>query len=309
MKPVFPFLLAALLGSISITQCDQTEPADWVDIPDAAFLNALIDAGVDQDGDGRISVEEAETTRSMEIWSSGVSDLKGIEAFINLDSLVLQMNPLHQLDISKNNTLKYLVCIGCELSELDLSRNAALRYLDCSGSLAMDNYLTMLDLSGNPVLEYLCCAENEINSLDLSNNTILKELDCGRNQLESLDVSHNVELTKLLCNNNQLTGLDVSQNTALTTLITCGNRLTALDVSTNTSLMKLGVDNMPTLFQVCVWTIPFPPPGMVVLSGFSPNLYFTTDCQIEETWNHVDPRREESAGNSPADRWQNGRRN
>ncbi len=35
---------------------------------------------------------------------------------------------------------------------------------------------------------------------------------------------------------------------------------------------------MPSLGQVCVWDIPFPPAGVDVDTTDSPNVYFTTDC-------------------------------
>ncbi len=34
---------------------------------------------------------------------------------------------------------------------------------------------------------------------------------------------------------------------------------------------------MPTLYQVCVWELPFPPEGVDVDMTDSPNVYFTTD--------------------------------
>jgi len=37
---------------------------------------------------------------------------------------------------------------------------------------------------------------------------------------------------------------------------------------------------MPTLEEVCVWTMPFPPEGFKLCADGSPNTYFTTDCSI-----------------------------
>jgi hypothetical protein len=96
--------------------------------------------------------------------------------------------------------------------------------------------------------------------------------------LEEIDLSQNVGLTKLVCNNNLFTSLDLSANTGLTHMISCGNRLNSLDISMLTALTRVGYDNMPMLSEVCVWTLPFPPPGLAVLSEFSPNLVYTTSC-------------------------------
>ncbi|MDF1574100.1 MAG: hypothetical protein P1P86_02780 [Bacteroidales bacterium] len=51
-----------------------------------------------------------------------------------------------------------------------------------------------------------------------------------------------------------------------------------LNLSNNSLLTKIGVDNMPMLTGICVWTLPFPPEGVVVLQGYSPNINFTTAC-------------------------------
>jgi hypothetical protein len=41
----------------------------------------------------------------------------------------------------------------------------------------------------------------------------------------------------------------------------------------------LSIGGMPSLNQVCVWTLPFPPSGVDVYTDGSPNVYFTTDCK------------------------------
>jgi hypothetical protein len=70
-------------------------------------------------------------------------------------------------------------------------------------------------------------------------------------------------LLLLKCGGNQLSRLDISNNPGL--------RLTTWETT-------LDIRNMPTLYKVCVWTIPFPPEGMQVDSTGSPNVYFTTEC-------------------------------
>lgn len=280
MIPSFQRLLPLIAVTLILNQCERGSQEELVPIPDPYFLEALIQLGVDKDKDGQISVPEAESTLSLLLSTSRISDLTGLEAFINLDSLKIEMNPLDGLDIRYNTLLRYLECTGCELSSLDLSHNPELRHLDCSGGASMSNRLTALDLSKNPALEYLDCAENRITSLDLTKNKNLTLLSCGRNQLLTLDVSANPGLIQLMCNNNLLKTLDVSSNQSLQKLITCGNQLLKLNVSSNSKLKVLGVDNMSTLTEVCVWTSPFPPEGVVVLEEFSPKVYFTSNCTL-----------------------------
>ena len=54
---------------------------------DYNFLNTLIKAGVDTDGDGSVSLSEAGAVKSLNISGKQISDLKGIESFVNLEKL------------------------------------------------------------------------------------------------------------------------------------------------------------------------------------------------------------------------------
>jgi len=211
--------------------CENSTPEAFVHIPDEAFLDGLIASGIDQNGDDLISYQEAEATKVIVLPPSGIQDLTGLEAFINLDSLTITLNPL---------------------KGIDLSSNTALRYLEITSS--------------------------ELTSLDLSDNRLLEVLICGRNSLTELDLSNNQALLTMICNNNLLTSLDLSAISSLCKMISCGNQLTRLDISKHSALRLIGVDNMPMLTEVCVWTLPFPPEGVTVLQGFSPNITYTSTC-------------------------------
>ena len=82
----------------------------------------------------------------------------------------------------------------------------------------------------------------------------------------------------MLCDRNELSTLDVSNNIALTFVLCFSNQLTTLDVSVCTALETLNLHDMPSLYEVCVWEMPFPPTGVEVDTTGSPNVYFTTDC-------------------------------
>ncbi len=267
-----------VLFQLVVYQCTQAEAEDLVEIADPNFLNALLNAGVDSNGDGQISESEAAAVTSIRLPSSGIRTISGIAAFLNLDTLVADVNPIESPDLSENLTLRSLSLAGCGLETLDISKNTNLKYLDCSGNIGLDNFLVSLDLSGNPLLETLLCEGNELSALDISQNPMLQKLACSRNRIEELELSANGALTELSCKNNWLSSLDLSHNTALVTMVCCGNRLSSLDISGNTALKLIGVDNMSTMEEVCVWTLPFPPEGVKVLMGFSPNVFFTTQC-------------------------------
>jgi hypothetical protein len=194
-------------------------------------------------------------------------------------------NQLTSLDVSNNTALEDLICFNNQLTSLDLSNNIALSYLYCSY-----NQLTSLDITNNIVLVWLNCNYNQLTSLDVTNNIALSYLYCSNNRLTSLDVSGCNALVCLDCTADQLTRLDVSNNTALEDLNCSYNQLTSLDISKNVKLLPyidspaigvfLNLSYMPTLYEVCVWKMPFPPAGKddLIDTAGSPNVYFTTDC-------------------------------
>jgi len=244
--PVFIFSLALLC-----IQCEKEhDPNDPIDIPDQHFFNALIEDGVDINGDGRISYGEAEMVTTIYLDPDSASkskgkilSLEGIEAFINLDTLHFCSNQIKELDVSANTELRVLVCWNDDDND----------------------QLERLNVSKNNKLEQLSIPGNKLTELDVSNNPSLHKLSCGYNQIMNLVVSNCINLAVLECSNNQLSSLDISDNKDLGT-------------SYNPALI---LRDMPSLTEVCVWTLPFPPTGFY---GFeidttgSPNVYFTTDC-------------------------------
>ncbi len=228
MKTLFLWMMVLTIAYVS--------KAQNVNIPDANFKNALISAGIDTSGDGEISYAEAEAITNLSVFGKHISDMTGIEAFINLDSLDCRVNQYTNLDVSNNTTLVKLLC-GSNLgfTSLDVTNCTALKYLNCDTS-----QLTSLDVSGNTALTELYCSENYgLISLDVSNNTNLSVLSCFNVPLTSLDVSNNTSLTYLNCSYDQLSSLDVSNNVALTFLACSYDLISSLDVSNNTALMVL----------------------------------------------------------------------
>jgi Leucine-rich repeat (LRR) protein/PKD repeat protein len=210
--------------------------AQIVHIPDANFKATLVANGeINTNGDDEIQVSEAEAYNgTIAEEDKDITDLTGLEAFVNLTGLDCGRNQVTSLNVSANTALESLRCDGNELTSLVIGANTALTYLDCSG-----NQLTSLDVSANTALTYFDCSRNQLTSLDVSGNTILISLSCSSNKLTGLNVSANTLLTFLNCDSNQLTSLDVSANTALA-FISCGyNQLTGLDVSANTALTYL----------------------------------------------------------------------
>ena len=211
---------------------------------DTSFLLALLQEGVDTNGDSQINPEEAEAVNYLNVAAYEITDMAGIENFFNLDTLICGDNHFASLDVSSLSTLKYL---------------------DCSGFLYINlTPLQMLNLSGCTGLTYLNCSSSKLTSLDLSSCTALTWLDCSFNRLTYLDLRANTGLEYLNCSANQLHCLDLRNNS----LIGSGNR----------DNIQLDLGFMPALTEVCVWATPFPTPGMKINISGSTNLYFTENC-------------------------------
>ena len=201
--------------------------AQIVDIPDAWFKYALLNHNppVDTNGDGEIQVSEAEAVDSLDLYYKQISDLTGINSFVNLQTLDCSWNDFTSLDVSNLPNLQTLDCAVGNLSSLDISNSPNLQILYCGL-----NNLSSLDISNSPNLQKLHCDYNSLTSLDVSNlnNLHLQELMCYNNNLTSLNVSNLPNLQKLWCYNNNLSSLDVSNSPNLQSL-NCGqNNLTSL---------------------------------------------------------------------------------
>ncbi|MEA3462202.1 MAG: hypothetical protein U9R49_10010, partial [Bacteroidota bacterium] len=120
MKLLLHRFILPLLLLLLITGCDKDDPPVMVEIPDEAFLNALIELGVDTNGDGEICQCEAEEIIALDVSGKDITDMTGIEVFVNLDSLICHNNQLSSLDVSGNTLLVHLRCDGNQLTILEL---------------------------------------------------------------------------------------------------------------------------------------------------------------------------------------------
>ncbi len=224
--------------------------AQIVNIPDANFKNALLNhyPVIDTNEDSEIQVVEAEAfVDTIDVAWKEISDLTGIEAFINLTGLECSWNQITSLDLSNNIALIRLECYRNQITSLDLSDCVALTYLNC-----WMNQLIGLELSTNTALANFSCSENQLTGLDLTNNTLLEGLSCNNNQLATLDLSSNIAISSLDCENNQLISLDLSNCTEIFILTCQNNQLSTLNLKNgnNTNLSFFSAVNNPNLFCI-----------------------------------------------------------
>jgi hypothetical protein len=229
------------------TDCE-AEESDIVYIPDANFKNALVELDyVNINGDDEIQRSEAERFGgALYMSEKSIADLTGVEAFINLRELHVQINDLTTIDVSHNTKLVVLLCEKNQLTSLDVSALPDLTTLDM-----FRNHISELDLSHNPKLRRLEAYENEITTLDVSGNPALQWLEVDNNHMTSLVLGSHPALSMVICDNNELTSLDLSGLPMLGGLEAQVNKLTSIDVSASPNLTTLRVgDNMLSSLDV-----------------------------------------------------------
>ncbi len=187
-----------------ILSCSFLSQAQIVTIPDANFKTKLLQADVtnsiayvgglrvkiDTNLDGNIQETEAMIIDSLNVSSSGITNLTGIQSFINVKSLRCHSN---QITGNLNlNTLTQLITLQCYINEitgLEVTASPNLKSINMYGNL-----LTAIDLSQNNSIEELSLSSNNLTELNLDNLVQLKYLDCGGNQLETLNCNNNPNL-------------------------------------------------------------------------------------------------------------------
>ena len=250
-------------------------------IPDANFEQELVNQGIDSDAtvNGQILTTDAASVLKLELSNSLIQDLAGVEAFINMDSLLCSTSNIDTLDLSSLSKLQYVYFAnsplrdfkvnGCDsLKSLHLDNNDSLVNLTIDSlpalqyfnfflnreltDLRLSNCPTMkvirgggntsldtLDLSGIPSVSSVLLPVNGINAINLTNCNAIEYLDVQGNNLTRLEVPNRTNLANLHCSGNQINNLNVSNCTELDTLNCSLNNIGILDLSTNIDLKHI----------------------------------------------------------------------
>ena len=187
-------LIVLLLTSCNIRRDIKLEDrkVDPGNFPDEVFRE-YVSENFDIDKNGILSIEEIEGVNEITILGKELTNLDGVEYFVNLLTLNCYHNNLKSLDVSYNSKLEKLLCEINMIEHLDLRYNMQLIELKCDY-----NNLEDLDISHNLKLKYVDCNTNKLSSLDVSNNTALTFLDCtGNPDLKTLYLQTGQKIEKL----------------------------------------------------------------------------------------------------------------
>ena len=244
----------------------------YLQVPDPHFESILIEQGIDSDGiiNHRILKSDAEVVKILDLnlnRSFGeISDLTGIEGFVNLRFLSAARQKIESIDLSKNKLLDSLYLTANRLSTINLRNNKDLIFVDIQSNefrsvnsiIGISNLTNLkeLDLSWNYLnafsiqnnsLEILHISHNDLKSINTTAAVSLKNIFMPSNKLETVDFSTNTLLKTLLITGNNLQQLSLATNKELTHLYVSANSLGSLDVSQNLKLLDLRVDRNPNL--------------------------------------------------------------
>ena len=203
-----------------------------VNIPDANFKAYLIgEPLINANGDSEIQVSEASSFNGqISCENMNITDLTGIEYFINLTGLYCPYNQITSLNISQNISLTGLSCYDNQLTSLNLNGAISLQFV-----YSWNNQLVNLDVSQNTSLISLVCNNNQLISLDLS------QISCTL-QINESDFSENpnlncIEVTDLSCWQNNFIGfLDTTYQYYSTN---CSGVTFISEYTTNKELLKV----------------------------------------------------------------------
>ena len=124
---------------------------------------------INTNGNGEIETTEATAfSGQIDIHGLGVSDLTGLEAFVNLNMLTAYNNPYTTINLTNNTKLTYMFVAQTGLTTLDVTHLPQLRSL-----LFGQTSISAIDLSNNPQLSFFNAPETQMTSIDLSDKTQL----------------------------------------------------------------------------------------------------------------------------------------
>jgi len=190
-----------------------------INIPDPNFELALINLSIDTNLDGVIEASNAVSVTNLDVSSSNIQNLTGIEAFINLDVLNVDNNNLSSLDLSKNCTLISLQIGNNQLTSVNL-RNGNNTSIISFGAL------------NNPSLE--CIQVDDVTYMNTNFSTSIdSQTSFSSNCSEDFDALVALYNSTNGANWTNAWDLNASINTFYGVTLDANDRVTSIDLSGN----------------------------------------------------------------------------
>lgn len=258
-------------GTTSVTLLPSTSTVvlpvlpQFTAIPDAGFEQALIDLGLDDVIDGKVTTANISKIQTLVIAKSyNITNLKGIESFVSLEKLELEHNKLQTLDLSSNVNLIWLSVWDNKLTSIDVTKLVNLQVFCIS-----QNDMSSVDITKNIALKEIAFQNDSdgvtpygttkgLTSLDITQNVNMERIYIGYNLITAVDVSHNKKLTEFHGSTNKIQSLDFSNNPVMNLIYADHNQLGYLNIkgtANNGVPRACDTDNNPGLYNILVTNV------------------------------------------------------
>lgn len=224
-----------------------------ITFPDVELKNRLLEANpstyiakdingsavaIDTNADDEIDISEAQAIYQLDISDSNITDLDGLENFINLTRLEINLNNISTFDGTPYSNLEYLDFSNNDLTTTNLTGLSNLQIF-----WAFGNPFTTIDVSSLIALDFFDISFcDNLTSLDVSNLTNLTDISCSSNgSMTSLNLNGCTALEDLSCSYSGLTSLDLSGLSSLDTMFAQQNNIATIDVTGAVSLGNINI--------------------------------------------------------------------
>lgn len=182
------------LGASVSTNCERTY------MPDDAFEQFMLDAGIDLDGklNDYVFNIDLEQFTTLDIPKNKIKDLTGVKGMINLKNIYFNSDTtLKSIDVSGMKNLEVISINTTKLESLNVDSVSKLKSLYC-----YDCKLSTFSLNGVDSITFVDLAVNNLKSIEIPKLIKLNTLKLKNNKLESLDLSNLGSNTTVTCNEN-----------------------------------------------------------------------------------------------------------
>ncbi|MBR5272972.1 MAG: PHB depolymerase family esterase [Clostridia bacterium] len=177
---------ANMPSTFSLSRAVTAAADDAITFTDSKLKNAIINAGVDTNGDGNISANEIANLYGLDASNLGITSISGLEYAVNLRYLDISSNDLTDVSsLSGCTALRYLNVSNNKISSIN-SLNADNLYMIIASNNSIADIST---LSGLDYLDTVDFAENEVSDISaLSGMTSLRTLDFTSCNIENISI-------------------------------------------------------------------------------------------------------------------------
>ncbi|CAM3967581.1 T9SS type A sorting domain-containing protein [Flavobacterium antarcticum] len=210
---------------------------------------------IDLNNDGEIQFSEVQSIIYLRLNNSGITNLTGLEAFVNLRYFTCSNNPISTIDLSSFPHLITAVAENTSTTTLNVNNCFNLEDLNCSYG-----QLTNVDLTTCLNLRYLSLAHQQLSSLNLNENNRIKYANVTFNALTTFTLQDN-NIRTLEIGFNNLTALNLINLPFLYRIKAQNNALTNVDLSSvafqrepnnlsPSNVLDIGLNNNSNLLQI-----------------------------------------------------------